>query len=159
RLHQGTNVIAVVQAEVEIKGQLAMKIWISLTRLALLFLMFGLSSEKAFGEAFFINTFFSQVPSTTGLTSPNGVAIDGQGNVYVSDRANNIVLRRTPTGTLTVVAGTGVGGYSGDNGPATSAKLNYPTGLALDASGNLFIADSQNFRIRRVTSAGIITTV
>jgi uncharacterized protein (TIGR03437 family) len=87
-----------------------------------------------------------------------GVAVDGQGNVYVADASNNLVYRIAPNGTLTVVAGNGTQGFSGDGGPATSASLFFPTAVAVDSAGNLYIADEFNDRIRMV-SGGIITTV
>src|SRR5437867_1210398 len=65
----------------------------------------------------------------------------------------------TPDGIITTVAGSGTGGFSGDRGPAVSAQLNFPYSVAVDASGNLFIADTLNHRIRKVTPDGIITTV
>jgi PKD repeat protein len=93
------------------------------------------------------------------LNAPIGVAVDQNGNVYVADAANNRVRRITPAGTITTIAGTGTAGYSGDGGQATSAQLNTPYGVAVDQSGNVYIADVLNYRVRRVTSAGTITTV
>jgi len=87
-----------------------------------------------------------------------GIAVDGKGNVLVADFGNNMVFRIAPDGTLTVVAGNGTLGFSGDGGPATSASLAYPRGLALDSAGNVYIAESLSSRIRKV-SGGIITTV
>ena len=92
------------------------------------------------------------------LKTPSGVAVDGGGNIYITDPGNNIVARVSPNGILTVVAGNGRRGFSGDGGPATSASLNDPSGLALDAAGSLYIADLLNNRIRKV-SGGTITTV
>src|SRR5271157_1277868 len=92
------------------------------------------------------------------LGGVQGVAVDAQGNVYAADSSNNIVVRISPNGMLTVVAGNGIAGFSGDGGPATSASLNGPLGVALDSAGNLYIADYQNNRIRKV-SGGTITTV
>ena len=82
------------------------------------------------------------------------------GNVYVSDINNNRVRKITiSTGIITTIAGSGSGSYSGDNGAATSATLNQPIGLALDSSNNVYISDSQNNRVRKITVAtGIITT-
>jgi len=80
------------------------------------------------------------------------------GNLYIADRGNHRVRRLDRAGVITTVAGTGAAGYSGDNGPATSADLNLPTGLAVDRAGNLYIADQRNNRVRRVDSNGIITT-
>jgi NHL repeat len=87
-----------------------------------------------------------------------GVAVDTSGNVYAADSDNNLVVRFVPGGQMTVVAGNGIGGFSGDGGPATSASLNSPVGVALDSAGNLYIADGNNARIRQV-SGGTITTI
>jgi sugar lactone lactonase YvrE len=101
----------------------------------------------------------SEIPAIGApLGIPRGLAVDAQGNVYVADSYNNIVVRISPTGTLTVVAGNSSAGFSGDGGPATSASLNSPSGVALDAAGNLYIADYNNHRIREV-SRGTIKTV
>ena len=92
------------------------------------------------------------------LDSPQGLALDGD-NLYIADTHNQRVRRlNLTTGVITTVAGSTVG-FSGDNGPATAAQLNLPTALAVDANHNLYIADSRNHRIRRITGAGIITTV
>ncbi|MCX6594263.1 MAG: hypothetical protein NTZ56_22340 [Acidobacteria bacterium] len=95
------------------------------------------------------------------LEGPVGVAVDSSGNLFIADfRSNSNCIRRvTPSGIITTVAGDGTAGFSGDGGPATRALLNAPTGVAVDAAGNLFIADSGNNRIRRVTPDGIISTV
>jgi uncharacterized protein (TIGR03437 family) len=101
------------------------------------------------------------------LNNPLGVAVDSQGNVYFSDLINQRVRKISSAGIITTIAGSGTvtgnggtaGGYSGDGGLATSAKLNSPHGVAIDAAGNLYIADTTNNRIRKVTPAGIITTV
>ncbi len=105
--------------------------------------------------------FFPSTP-LPALNSPlaniEGVAVDAQGNVYATDYVNNIVVRVSPNRVLTVVAGNGIRAFSGDGGPATSASLHIPTGVAVDLAGNLYIADSSNNRIRKVSS-GTITTV
>ena len=93
------------------------------------------------------------------LGGPVGLAVDNAGNIYFSDITNNRVWRVDSAGTLHLAAGTGPIGFSGDGGPATSAQLSGPHGLAVDASGNLFITDTNNFRVRKVNAAGIITTV
>ena len=92
-----------------------------------------------------------------GLASPSGVASDVLGNVYFS--SGNTVFKVDGTGTLTRVAGTGKPGYSGDSGPATEAQLNVPKGVAVDAGGSVYIADSGNNAVRKVTPDGTISTV
>jgi trimeric autotransporter adhesin len=99
--------------------------------------------------------------TSAALRSPYGVAIDASGNIYITDAGNNRIRMVTKsTGIISTVAGTGSYGYSGDGGLATSADLFYPHGVAIDASGNLYIADTYNNRVRMVTkSTGIISTV
>ncbi len=95
------------------------------------------------------------------LSSPDGIAVDAAGNVFFTQYGDDVVREiHAGTGVITTVAGNGKQGSSGDGGPATSAELYGPSGVAVDSLGNLFIADSVNFRIRKVTSAtGAITTV
>src|SRR5580700_748642 len=93
------------------------------------------------------------------LDGPQAIALDPSGNLYIADTFNNRIRKLAPNGTITTVAGTGKPGYSGDGGAAASASLYLPTGVATDLSGNLYIADYQNKRIRKVTPGGIITTV
>jgi len=101
-------------------------------------------------------------PATAAsINYPIGIAVDSSGNLYVADYYNQRIRKvAAGTGIITTVAGDGTQGYAGDNGPATSARLNYPWGVATDSAGNLFIADTGNQRIRKVTAGtGIITTV
>jgi sugar lactone lactonase YvrE len=100
-------------------------------------------------------------PATSAnLTNAYGVVVDGSGNLYISDPSNCVVRKVDSTGKITTYAGTGTpGGFSGDGGAANKAQLNSPTGLALDSSGNLYIADSYNNRIRMVDTSGNIKTV
>lgn len=93
------------------------------------------------------------------LSAPDGVAVDNAGNVYISDFLNNRVRMVSPSGIISTYAGNGLSGFSGDGGLATSAALSQPAGLAVDAAGNLYIADSNNSVVRKVTPAGIISTV
>ncbi|MGD0798642.1 MAG: Ig-like domain repeat protein, partial [Acidobacteriaceae bacterium] len=92
------------------------------------------------------------------LDGPTRVAVDRSGNLYIVDLFSNSVRKVTPAGVISTVAGNGTAGYSGDGGPATSAELDDPTGVALDSSGNLYIADNGNNRVREVTVAGVIST-
>lgn len=98
------------------------------------------------------------------LSGPSAVAFDSSGNLYIADTCNQRVREVSTTGTITTVAGSGTvtqgckGTFSGDGGAATSAGLNSPSGLAFDSSGNLYIADSDNFEVRKVTG-GTISTV
>jgi len=119
-------------------------------------------TQTAFTQTYTISTFAGgalpvDIPATSASLSPRYVASDRAGNLFFVDR--NIVLRLdAATGILTRVAGNGTTGFSGDNGPATSAQLYFPTGVAVDSAGNLYIADADNFRIRKVSN-GVITTV
>jgi len=123
------------------------------------------------GDGSFLDT--SALPSPRWL--PGYMAFDSAGNLYISDRSpgatdnptypqNPIgggcrIVRVTPERKLSVIAGTGVCGFSGDGGPAASAQLNDPGGIAFDAAGNLYVADANNHRVRRIDDNGIITTV
>ena len=99
-------------------------------------------------------------PATAAqLYQPRAVAFDGAGNAYIADGLNHRIRRVDTAGTITTVAGNGLAGFAGDGGPATSAQLNTPHGVAVDGNGNIFIADSANHRIRRVDRSGVITTV
>lgn len=91
--------------------------------------------------------------------NPFGIAADNAGNLYIADTYNNRVRKVTADGSIITVAGTGNGNYSGDGGSAINAELAQPTGVAVDSNGNLYIADSGNNRIRKVTTAGIISTI
>jgi hypothetical protein len=98
-------------------------------------------------------------PATSAeLKVPYGVAVDSAGNAYIADAQNNRVRMVSTTGTITTVAGNGSAGSAGDGGPAVSASLNNPTGVAVDATGNLYIADQYNNKIRVVNTAGVIST-
>jgi len=99
-------------------------------------------------------------PATSAcLNGPRDVFVDIAGNLYIADTGNHRIRKVATGGTITTVAGTGEAGYSGDDGLATIAKLNGPRGVAVDEAGNIYIADTENHRIRRVAaSTGIITT-
>ncbi|GAA2795505.1 NHL domain-containing protein [Crossiella cryophila] len=99
-------------------------------------------------------------PATaTQLQTPHGLAIDSKGNLYLSDYLASRVRKVSPQGVISTVAGTGAYGYGGDGGPAAQSVLNGPSGLAVDKADNLYIADTDNNRIRRITADGRINTV
>ena len=93
------------------------------------------------------------------LRTPTGVALDSAGNLYIADSNNHRIRKVNASGTITTVAGNGTSGFAGDGATATSAQLSYPMGVTLDSAGNLYIADSNNHRIRKVNASGTITTV
>ena len=141
----------------------------ALKRIALASLFFTQLSLSGFAQSGIITTYAGDGtygfsgdggPATSAmLAAPEGVAEDTAGNLFIADSWNSNVRKVTPGGVISTVAGNGNPGYSGDGGPAASAMLNYPTGVAVDAAGNLFIADYGNDRIRMVTPSGIISTV
>jgi trimeric autotransporter adhesin len=133
---------------------------------ALLVLLLALSIQIGFAQSGIITTYVGpqlpvngQLAVNMAIDSPKFVAPDGSGGFYVSSQNQNRVYRVDASGKISLVAGNGTLGYSGDGRAATSAQLNTPWGLAMDGAGNLYIADSFNRRIRKVTPAGIISTV
>ncbi len=107
------------------------------------------------------NTGDGAAATSATLSSPYGVALDSDGNVYIADTGNNRVRKVTvSSGNIAALAGTGTAGFTGDGAAATSATLRSPRGVAVDSSGDVYIADSQNERIRKVTiSTGNIETI
>ena len=93
------------------------------------------------------------------LGLPTGVAVDGAGNLYVADLQYDQVRRIDPAGLISTIAGTGATGFSGDGGPAAEARLNSPYALAADTTGNLYVTDRGNHRVRRIGPAGLISTI
>jgi len=93
------------------------------------------------------------------FNSPQGLAIDSSGALYVADTGNNLIRKITTDGNVATIVGTGAGGYTGDGGPALSATVRNPTGVAVDTFGNIFIADTRNNVIREVGADGIIATI
>jgi sugar lactone lactonase YvrE len=93
------------------------------------------------------------------LEFPTGVAVGGDGSVYIADVGNDAVRRVAPDGTITTVAGTGTSGSDGDGGPASTARLSGPSGVAVDRDGTLYVADTGNNRVRRIGPDGTITTI
>src|SRR5262249_41587805 len=88
-----------------------------------------------------------------------GLAGDGSGDLFLWGRAPNPLLQMSPGGIISIVVGTGKAGFSGDGGPATQAEINLPRQMVVDRAGNLFFADFNNHRIRKVSPEGIVTTV
>jgi uncharacterized protein (TIGR03437 family) len=101
----------------------------------------------------------SAAASAAQLWYPGGVSVDGSGNVFIADTANQRVRKVTPGGTITTFAGSGTGGYGGDGGPAATANLNSPAAVLAAPNGIVYIADYNNHAIRKVSAAGTITTV
>jgi uncharacterized protein (TIGR03437 family) len=98
-------------------------------------------------------------PATNAQLNTPASIIFSAGNLYISDSSNQRIRRVSSDGTITTVAGNGVTGFSGDGGPATGASLAFPLGMAMDSGGNLYVADGNNNRVRRISPAGVITTV
>jgi uncharacterized protein (TIGR03437 family) len=138
-------------------------------RLSLRFACGLLPALAAWGQQYTINTFAGSQPLGPGyagdsgpanqsqLNFPIAVAVDSKGNVYVAD-TNNHRVREISGGNITTIAGNGTAGYGGDGAAATSALLNTPSGVAIDSSGNVFISDTANNVIRKVTTDGKIST-
>jgi uncharacterized protein (TIGR03437 family) len=130
------------------------------------YLLFLCLSLQAFAASYTISTIAGSdwvgenVPATSAVfLQAEGIAADTAGNIYISDAGNHRVRCIAPSGFIRTIAGNGVPGFSGDNGPASAAQLNSPYGLAFDFAGNLYIADLGNARIRRISPSGIISTV
>ena len=99
-------------------------------------------------------------PATAAtLSSPSALAVDPGGGLYIADEGNGRVRKVDPAGVITTVAGNGVVGFDGDGGPATRASLAYPSAVAVDGAGNVYIADTFNHRVRKVDPLGVMTTV
>jgi uncharacterized protein (TIGR03437 family) len=93
------------------------------------------------------------------IPMPHGIAVDSLNNLYIAEWPDSRIRKVTPDGRISTIAGTGTPGLSGDGGPAASAQLNLPWGLAFDASGNLYVADNQNLRLRKIAPDGTITSI
>lgn len=132
-------------------------------RLGAAFLMAGLTALLR-AEDYSITTFAGQGNVVTGVdgtpgsfNNPYGVAVDAQKNVYVTDTLNNTIRKISPAGAVTTLAGT-VGSSGSTNGTSSAARFNFPVGIAVDGSGNVYVADSGNRIIRKITPAGVVTT-
>jgi len=133
------------------------------------FVFLCLTANLCLGQTFTINTVAGN--GVQGFTGDNGLAVnaelfaiaglavDAAGNLYIADTGNCRIRKVAPNGIITTVVGTATPGYTGDGGPATKASLNFPRGVAVDAAGNIYIADSANNVIRKVDASGIITTI
>ena len=97
--------------------------------------------------------------ASAALDAPWHLTVDGAGNLYIADTRNHRVRKVTPDGVITAVAGNGAPGFSGDGGAATAARLRFPTDVAADSAGNIYVADGDTDRIRKVTPEGVISTV
>ena len=97
--------------------------------------------------------------SAAQLSGPNGVVTDGSGNIYIAEYGNSVIRKINSSGVISTFAGNGTRGYSGDGGAANVAKLNSPVGIVIDRSGNIYISDNLNNRIRKIDSSGIISTI
>jgi sugar lactone lactonase YvrE len=99
-------------------------------------------------------------PATAAkLDTPFGLAVDSAGNLFIADAQNHRIRKVTPDGIISTVAGSGKAGFGGDGGKALSAQLNFPAALAVDSAGNLFVSDVSNSRVRKITPAGVISTI
>jgi sugar lactone lactonase YvrE len=101
--------------------------------------------------------FVDGIGTNAKFYNPRGIAVDSTGNIYVGDESNHVIRKVTATGNVTTLAGGGVQGFADNTG--TSAKFNSPMGIALDSSGNVYVADTDNHRIRKIIPSGVVTTL
>jgi len=109
------------------------------------------------GTTWTVSTLAKNSRHGTTINEPSGVAVDGSGNVYVADAGNNVILKITSGGSVSIFAGTGTAGSA--NGAGASAEFNVPADVAVDSAGNVYVADTNNQTIRKITTAGGVTTV
>ena len=150
RLQQGLNRIRVVAWDIGGNSSSAsIDVWLEVE--SVVSTIAGSGAKGADGDG--------RLATMAGLYLPSAIAFDKSGNLYIADTGNHRIRRVAPSGQITAYAGNGMLGSSGDGGPATEATLNSPGALAFDSRGNLYIADTGNHRIRRVSPDGIISTV
>lgn len=140
------------------------RIWLSFLRFplgSLLSLVCLLSVPSAHAQNSALTITPAPTTSTLNVQAilPAAITYSATGDLYIADAGDHVILRRTSDGIVTVIAGDRRQGFSGDGGPAISASLDTPLGLAFDSIGNLYIADAHNHRIRRISGQGIITTI
>ncbi len=97
--------------------------------------------------------------TAAGIDWPTRTAMDGSGNLYFTDYSNALIRKINTAGIISTYAGNGMSGYSGDGGPATAASINDPTGMAVDIAGNIYTSDYHGYRVRKVNTSGIISTI
>jgi sugar lactone lactonase YvrE len=137
---------------------------IKISRLFLPFFLLGME-PSGFAQNYSVSTLAGSGSAGYGdgngtsasFNDPNGVAVDGSGNLYVADRVNHRIRKITPSGSVTTMAGSGSAGYADGNG--TSASFNGPIGVAVDGNDNVYVADQNNDRIRKITPSGSVTTL
>ena len=139
---------------------------LALIRIGFVASFLALTGLSGFAQSGIISTYAGPalpvngaLATTQAIDYPVSVAPDGAGGFYVASQHQNRIYRVAADGALSHVAGSGLVGYGGDGGPATAAKLDSPFGVAVDTAGNLYIADADNHRIRKVTTGGVISTV
>jgi len=117
--------------------------------------------NTAAGSGYWLYYGDGNLATASGIFLPGGIVVDGAGNLYIADSGNNRIRRvDAVTGLISTIAGTGVPGMAGDNGPAIAAEVNNPTGIAMDGAGNLYIADSSNNCVRMLSAAtGKLSTI
>ncbi len=123
------------------------------------FLLAGVSANADTGSFPYPGIGDGKKATNVILTLVDGVAVDSKGSLFISHRSKNRIRKVGQDGVITTIAGNGRAAYSGDNGPALEASFNFPAGLCVDTGGNLYVADRNNHRVRRIDTSGTVTTV